>query len=101
MWACGMLYKVILQMVILNRSGNWVVTGAMLKVLEGFHPRAAWRIIGMEAMHTEDREWYYSLVYDLMKASRLGSIKEYIQRQKATIAAQVAFRSIYEMCIRD
>ena len=39
--ARGMLYKVVAQTVILYGSGSWVVTGAMLKLLEGFHIRAA------------------------------------------------------------
>ena len=65
-WACGMLYKVILQMVILNRSGNWVVTGAMLKVLEGLHNILDRRIAGMTAWRVDDGEWEYSPVVDAM-----------------------------------
>ena len=35
----------------------WVVTVAMLKVLEGFHHQAARKITGMTARCVEDREW--------------------------------------------
>ena len=36
-------------MVLLYGSEIWVVTGVMLKVLEGFHHRATRRITGMMA----------------------------------------------------
>ena len=40
----GMLYKAVSQTVILYGSDSWLVTGAMLKVLNGFHHRADCRI---------------------------------------------------------
>ena len=49
--ACGIMYKEVAQSVILYGSGSWVVTGEMLKVLEGFQHRAARWIIGMTATH--------------------------------------------------
>ena len=33
----GMMYKAVAQLVLMYRSESWVVTGDMLKVLEGFH----------------------------------------------------------------
>ena len=42
---------------LLYRSENLAVTGEMLKVLEGFHHRAARRITGMTAKHVADTEW--------------------------------------------
>ena len=36
-----MLYKAVVRMVLLCGSESWVVTGEMLKVLEGFDHRAA------------------------------------------------------------
>ena len=39
MWACSMLYKAVVQLMLLYRSEIWVVTGAMHKVLEGFSIR--------------------------------------------------------------
>ena len=47
--ARGMMYKAVGQFMILYRSNSWVVTGAMLKVVEGFHHQAARRIKGMTA----------------------------------------------------
>ena len=46
-------------MVLLYGSDSWVVTGAMLKLLEGFHHRVARRIEGMTDRCGEDKEWEY------------------------------------------
>ena len=46
----GMIYKSVDQSVILYGSEIWVVAGDMIKVLEGFHHRAARRITGMTAI---------------------------------------------------
>ena len=41
------MHKAVAQSVLLYGSGSWVVTGDMLKVLEGFHNWAARRIMRM------------------------------------------------------
>ena len=43
----SMIYKVEVQTVMLYRSKIWVVTDLMLNVLEGFHHRVYWRIVGI------------------------------------------------------
>ena len=50
----------------------------------------------MTDRHAEDGEWEYPTVADTMEAAGLWTIKEYIQRRQATIAAQVTCRKIYE-----
>ena len=55
--SCGMLYKAVAQSVLLYGSDIWVVMGAMLKILEGFHYRSARRITGMTATRGADGEW--------------------------------------------
>ena len=57
MWAWGIMYKAVYQLVILYDSESWVGTGEMLKVLEGLHHRAARRITGMTVKCGEGREW--------------------------------------------
>ena len=47
----GMIYKAVSQSVLYNIIEIWVVTGEMLKVLEGFHHQAARRITGMTVTH--------------------------------------------------
>ena len=43
-----------------------MVTGAMLKVLEGLHNILDRRIAGMTAWRVDDGEWEYSPVVDAM-----------------------------------
>ena len=43
----GMLYKSVVQLVLLYWSESWVVTGSMLKLLEGFHHRVVRSIMGI------------------------------------------------------
>ena len=56
------------QAVLLYERNSWVVTGAMLKVLECFHHQAARQIAGITDQHTKDREWEYPPVSDLLEA---------------------------------
>ena len=46
----------------------------MLKVLEGFHDRAARRIVGMTYRRTEDVEWEYPPVAYALEAAGLWMI---------------------------
>ena len=52
-----MMYKAVAQSVLFYGSESWVVTGEMLKFLEGFHHRASRRIKGMMATCGAGREW--------------------------------------------
>ena len=46
------LYKAVVQSVLLYGSKIWLVTGAMLKVLEGFHNQVVIIIMGMMERRT-------------------------------------------------
>ena len=70
----------------------------MLKVLEGFRHREAQRVSGMTARSTEDEEWEYPPVTDALESVGIWWIKKYIQIKKATIMAQMACQTIYEIC---
>ena len=76
--ARGVLYTAVAQTVLQYGSNSWVVTGEMLKVLEGFHHWAACRITGITDWCTEDRECDYPPVDDALEAVGLWPIKEYI-----------------------
>ena len=41
------IYKVVVQTVLLYRSKIWVLIDVILKVLERFHHRVAWRMAGI------------------------------------------------------
>ena len=49
MQAQAMMYKALVQTVLIYESETWVVMDEMLKVLEGFHHQVAWSITGMSA----------------------------------------------------
>ena len=89
-----MLYEAAMHSVLLYGSDSWVVTGAMLKVLEGLHHRLARRITGMMAMN---RDWEWTPADEALETAGLWPIKEYIQRRQNKIAAQVSCRTIYEL----
>ena len=53
-------------MVLLCGSKNWVVAEVTLKLLEGYHNRAAWRIVGMSAQKVGDELWEWSSVTEYL-----------------------------------
>ena len=61
---------------LLYSSNRWVVTGEILKVLEGFHHQAARRIKGLMVTHWAGREWEYPPVVDAMESAGLQNIGE-------------------------
>ena len=62
--AQGDIYKAAVQSVILYGRESWVVTGEMLKVLEGFHHRASRQITGMTEKYGAGGEWYHPTVVE-------------------------------------
>ena len=100
-WARGMMYKVVAQLVLLYGSEIWVTTGDMLKVLEGFHHREARRIMGMAETRGAGGEWEYPLVVAEMEAAGLHPIRDYIRRRQSTIAENVACLPIDEIYSKE
>ena len=92
--ARGVMYRAVEQSVIFYGRKIWVVTGDMLKVLEGFHHREAQRITGMTVKPGEGGEGEYLSVVEALEAAGLHPIGVYIRRQQATIAKRVACRPI-------
>ena len=75
-----------------------MVTGAMLKVLEGFRHWVARSIAGMTARRTESGKWEWPPVIEALDTVGLWPIKECIQRRQVTVAAQMSCRPIYTLC---
>ena len=67
--ARGVMYKTAIQLVLLYGSESWMVTGAMLKVLEGFHLRLARRIAEITAWSTTGGEWEWPPVAESLDTS--------------------------------
>ena len=57
--AHGILYKAVAQTLLLYGRKSWVMTGAMLKLLESYHGQTAQRIAGMMDRRMEDGDWDY------------------------------------------
>ena len=68
------LYNAVAQLALLYESDRCVVTGEMLKVLEGLHHRATRRITGMTEKRGADGEWEYSPVTAAMDDAGLNPI---------------------------
>ena len=99
-WSWERIYKAVVQSVLLYVSERWVVTGDMLKILEGFHQRADRQITGMTATRGADREWEYPPVEAEMEAAVLPPIIEYIRIRQENTTEKVACCPIYEICIK-
>ena len=73
-WA--LFYKAFVQTVLLYGSDRWLVTGFMLKVIEGFHHWAARMIAGKKDRRTTGGEWECPPVDDTLETAGLWPIKE-------------------------
>ena len=83
---------------ILYGRESWVVTGEIIKVLEGFHHREARRITRITEKRGAGGEWEYPLVVESMEASGLHPIGVYIRRRQTIIAERVDYCPICELC---
>ena len=99
-WYRRRIYKVVSYSVLLYFIEICVVTGDMIKVLEGFHHRAVRRIMGMTETRGVGREWEYPPVVAAMESAGIHPIRKYILRRYATIAEKVACCHIYELCAK-
>ena len=70
----------------------------MMKVLEGFHHRAARRITGNQARRLPNGDWEYPPLAPALEAAGLWPMKEYVRRRQAHIAEYVATRPIFQLC---
>ena len=64
---------------LLYGSKSWVVTGAVIKVLEVFHHWASLRIAGMTTRPMTNGDWECPPVDDVLETTGIWPIKEYIQ----------------------
>ena len=85
----GMLYKKVVQLVLLYVSESWVMTGDMLKVPEGLHHRLARMIMGMIVRHMTSGECERPPVDEPLETAGLWPIKEYIHRRQEYVAAKL------------
>ncbi len=65
---CGVFYKATVQAVLLFGSETWKLSTLSFKSLEGFHIRAAHRMVGKMPTRNPDGTWTYPSSRDVLKA---------------------------------
>jgi hypothetical protein len=76
--ACGIFYKATMQLILLFGSETWNLTPSSLKLLEGFHIRAAWRMAGKRPMRLLDGTWKYPNSVQVLEDVGLKTVAHYI-----------------------
>ncbi len=75
---CSVFYKATVQSILLFGRKTLNLSPVTLKVLEGFHIRAAWRMAGKRSMKLCDGTWMYPNFADDLKDIGLKTIAHYI-----------------------
>ena len=89
-----MMYKAVVQGVLLFGSEIWVVTDVITAFLEGFHHRIAIWIAGMAAQRGDGGEWEWDSVDTALEATRLCPMREYVWTRKSKITEYIAGRPV-------
>ena len=98
---CGMFYKATVQAILLFGSETWNVTPAMQKRLEGFHTRAAYRMVRKnKPKRNPDGSWWYPATPALLEEAGLHSVAHYIEVRRQTISKFIVNRPIFD-CSRE
>ena len=92
----AMMYKAVVQAVLLYRRKIWVVMDTMMTVIEGFHHRIARRIVGMTARKSNGGEWEWASVGAALETTGICPIRDYTRICQATISEYVVGRPIYK-----
>ena len=82
-----------LAAVLLYGSKSWVISAFHLRALDGFHVEAARRLTGIRPKKQGD-SWVYPKLADVLRAARLRTIGDYIDRRRQTIFWAIADRPI-------
>ena len=93
-----MMYKLVVQPVLLYGSEIWVVTKKIMTFLEVFHHGISRRIMGMKEWMVDGGESEWNLVDAALEATGIWLMRDYLWRWKANIEEYVTGRPIYEMC---
>ena len=93
----AMMYKAVVQAVLLYVSEIWGATETMMTALEEFHHIIARRMAGMTPRKGDGDKWEWASVDAALEVTGIWPIKEYMRRRQATITEYVSGRSIYEI----
>ena len=93
-----LLFKAVVQVVLLFGSETWVVTPRMVKDLGGFQDQVANRLTGRLPRRTPDSKWIYTLAETSREEAVLLTMEGYIRRLQNTVAQYIATRSLLDLC---
>ena len=96
--ARSMMYKALVQTLLLYGIKIWVVTNVMIIMLETFHHRIARWIEVITEREGHRRKWEWISVDATLEVTSLWPIREYVRSQKAKIMDYVSGRLIYNIC---
>ncbi len=92
----------VVQSVLLYNSKTWVLSKTAMARLEGFR---IWAACKMAKEHVPcrgpDWQWTYPKSEDVLEECGLYTIKEYIVKQRNTIATYVVEHSIFRDCMES
>ena len=74
---CGMFYRAMVQSVLLFGSETWALTPSTLERLEGFHVKAARRMMGKRPVLAHGI-WTYPKSSEVLAAAGLRNIEHYV-----------------------
>ena len=87
-----------MQAALLFGSETWCLSPANMRLLEGFHVKAARRMTGMMPKRKSDGSWEYSDSEEVLEAAGLHTVAAYIQIRRHTVMKFVVERPIYQFC---
>jgi len=92
-------YKAVVQAVLLYSCETWVLSTAVLASLEGFHIRAAYRmVVRHKPRRGPGNRWIYLKSTDVLEECGMSTLEEYITVRRQMIAVYVATRPILMEC---
>jgi hypothetical protein len=97
--ACGIFYKATMQSILLFGSEMWNLLPPSLKLLEGFHIRAAWHMAGKRLMRLTDGTWTYPTLAQVLEDVGLKTVAHYFALRWQHIANYIANKPIFTTCV--
>ncbi len=97
--ACGIFYKATMQLILLFGSETWNLSPSSLKLLKGFHIRAAWRMTGKRPVKLRDGTWTYPNLAQVLEDAGLKTVAHYIAVWRQHIANYIVNKPIFTTCV--
>ena len=88
--AGAMLYKVVVQTVLMCGSKSWFITDLMMKMLEGLHHLVTRRIVGNIDWNIGEEGWEWSLVDEALDEAGMWPMQDYVWTTHAIIEDYIA-----------